>query len=88
MASWRPLRSRLWSTASTLLARDTMVVTNAIAFNFLLCLFPLLLVVLAASLQLPGGRRVTTAVLLVLGELGSQRQRQHVPSWPLRRVIQ
>jgi membrane protein len=69
MTSWRPLRSRLWSTVSTLLARDTMVVTNAIAFNFLLCLFPLLLVVLAASHQLPGGRRVTTAVLLVLGEL-------------------
>jgi YihY family inner membrane protein len=63
------LRTRLWSTASTLLARDTMVVTNAIAFNFLLCLFPLLLVVLALALQLPGGRRVTAAVLLVLGEL-------------------
>jgi YihY family inner membrane protein len=46
-----------------------MVITNAIAFNFLLCLFPLLLVVLALALQLPGGRRVTTAVLLVLGEL-------------------
>jgi YihY family inner membrane protein len=59
----------LWSTASTLLSRDTMVITNAIAFNFLLCLFPLLLVVLALSLQLPGGRRVTAAVLLVLGEL-------------------
>jgi YihY family inner membrane protein len=60
---------RLWSTVSTLLARDTMVVTNAIAFNFLLCLFPLLLVVLALALQLPGGRRVTGAALLVLGEL-------------------
>ena len=46
-----------------------MVVTNAIAFNFLLCLFPLVLVVLAAAQQLPGGRRVTTSVLLVLGEL-------------------
>lgn len=69
MSAWRPLRSRLWSTLSTLLARDTMVVTNAIAFNFLLCLFPLLLVVLALALQLPGGRRVTSAVLLVLGEL-------------------
>jgi membrane protein len=47
-----------------------MVVTNAIAFNFLLCLFPLLLVVLAAaSRQLPGGRRVTTAVALVISEL-------------------
>jgi YihY family inner membrane protein len=68
-AGFRSLRARLWSTVSTLLGRDTMVVTNAIAFNFLLCLFPLLLVVLAAAQQLPGGRRVTTAVLLVLGEL-------------------
>jgi YihY family inner membrane protein len=46
-----------------------MVITNAIAFNFLLCLFPLLLVVLALSLQLPGGRRVTGAALVVLSEL-------------------
>ncbi|HVR70844.1 MAG TPA: YihY/virulence factor BrkB family protein [Vicinamibacteria bacterium] len=68
-AGFRPLRARLWSTASTLLARDTMVVTNAIAFNFLLCLFPLLLVVIALVQQLPGGRRVSTAVLLVVGEL-------------------
>ena len=36
-----------------------MVLTNAIAFNFLLCLFPLLLVVVArAREQLPPGRRV------------------------------
>jgi YihY family inner membrane protein len=69
MAAWRTQRSRIWTTVSTLLARDTMVVTNAIAFNFLLCLFPLLIVVLALALQLPGGRRVTAAVLLVLGEL-------------------
>jgi len=66
---FRPIGSRLWSTAATLLSRDTMVITNAIAFNFLLCLFPLLLVVLALALQLPGGRRVTTAVLVVLGEM-------------------
>jgi len=45
-----------------------MVLTNAIAFNFLLCLFPLLLVLVAVSLQMPG-RRVATALLLVLNEL-------------------
>jgi YihY family inner membrane protein len=65
----RRLGGRFFSTLGTLLSRDTMVITNAIAFNFLLCLFPLLLVVLALSLQLPGGRRVTAAVQLVLGEL-------------------
>ena len=52
----------------TLLARETMVITNAIAFNFLLCLFPLLLVVVAA-LQPFSTRRVGTALLLVLHEL-------------------
>jgi membrane protein len=60
--------SRLWWVAGELLARDTMVITNAIAFNFLLCLFPLVLVLVAASQQLPG-RRVSTALLLVLNEL-------------------
>jgi YihY family inner membrane protein len=59
---------RLWSAAGTLLARDTMVATSAIAFNFLLCLFPLLLVVVAALQQMPA-RRVTSALLLVLHEL-------------------
>ena len=60
--------SRLWRVGGELLARDTMVLTNAIAFNFLLCLFPLLLVLVAVSQQLPG-RRVSTALLLVLNEL-------------------
>jgi len=60
--------SRLWWVAGELLARDTMVITNAIAFNFLLCLFPLVLVLVAVSQQLPG-RRVSTSLLLVLNEL-------------------
>ena len=60
--------SRLWSVAGELLARDTMVVTNAIAFNFLLCLFPLVLVLVAVAQQMPG-RRVSAALILVLNEL-------------------
>ena len=60
---------RLSSAAGTLVSRDIAVLTNAIAFNFLLCLFPLLLVVAAASQQLPGGRRAGTALLLLLDEL-------------------
>jgi membrane protein len=69
----KPLRAgwpaRLAAAAGTLLSRDIAVLTNAIAFNFLLCLFPLLLVVAAASQQLPGGRRAGTALLLILDEL-------------------
>lgn len=45
------------------------MLTNAIAFNFLLCLFPLLLVVAAASEQFPWGRRAGYALLLLLQEL-------------------
>src|SRR5262245_42539087 len=59
---------RLWDAVWTLLGRDTMVVTNAIAFNFLLCLFPLLLVLFAAAQSLPG-RRASSAVLMVMHEL-------------------
>ncbi|HEY6553287.1 MAG TPA: YhjD/YihY/BrkB family envelope integrity protein, partial [Vicinamibacteria bacterium] len=46
-----------------------MVLTNAIAFNFLLCLFPLVLVVAGVSQQLPFGRGASAALLLVLQEL-------------------
>ncbi|HEY7412685.1 MAG TPA: YihY/virulence factor BrkB family protein [Vicinamibacteria bacterium] len=49
------LLKRLWKTGGALLARDTAVVTNAIAFNFLLCLFPLLVVAVAAAQRLPAG---------------------------------
>src|SRR6185503_5595625 len=45
-----------------------MVITNAIAFNFLLCLFPLVLVLVAVSHQLPG-RRFSAALILVLNEI-------------------
>jgi membrane protein/epoxyqueuosine reductase len=62
---WRRLAAAL----STLLSRDIAVLTNAIAFNFLLCLFPLLLVVTAFAQQLPAGRRGTAALLLVVQEL-------------------
>ena len=60
--------SRLFAVAGELLARDTMVITNAIAFNFLLCLFPLVLVLVAVAQQWPG-RRVSAALMLVLNEL-------------------
>jgi YihY family inner membrane protein len=54
----------------TLLSREIGVLTNAIAFNFLLCLFPLLVFVAALSRQLPGvGQRAATGLLLVLQEL-------------------
>lgn len=63
-----PLGQRLWRAGGTLLARDTMVATNAIAFNFLLCLFPLLVVLAAVAQQMPT-RRAPAALLLVLHEL-------------------
>jgi membrane protein/epoxyqueuosine reductase len=50
-------------------SRDIAVLTNAIAFNFLLCLFPLLLVVAGVSQQLPFSRRASLALLLVIEEL-------------------
>jgi membrane protein/epoxyqueuosine reductase len=54
----------------TLVSREIQVLTNAIAFNFLLCLFPLLVVLAAVGRQLPGGaRRAATGLLLVLQEL-------------------
>jgi membrane protein len=53
-----------------LVSREIGVLTNAIAFNFLLCLFPLLVVVAALSRSLTGsGRRAGQALLLLLQEL-------------------
>jgi uncharacterized BrkB/YihY/UPF0761 family membrane protein len=52
-----------------LLSREIMVLTNAIAFNFLLCLFPLLLVLVAAAQRLAPGGATATAVRLLLSEL-------------------
>ena len=63
------LLSRLWSAGGTLLSRDIAVLTNAIAFNFLLCLFPLLLVLAGFAQRLPAGSRTSTALLGVLSEL-------------------
>ena len=40
-----------------MLSREVVVLTNAIAFNALLCLFPLLLVLIAAAQRLAPGRR-------------------------------
>ena len=59
---------RIASALGTLLSRDIAVLTNAIAFNFLLCLFPLLLV-LAAFAQRYQGSRAGAALLLLLQEL-------------------
>ena len=52
-----------------LVSREMVVLTNAIAFNFLLCLFPLLMVVAAFSEQLPFGRGGGGALLTLLHEL-------------------
>ncbi len=62
------LLKRAWTALGTLLSRDIAVLTNAIAFNFLLCLFPLLLV-LAAFSQRYQGSRAGAALLLLLQEL-------------------
>lgn len=59
---------RLLAAARTLLSRDIAVLTNAIAFNFLLCLFPLLLVVTGFS-QRYQDSRAGAALLLLLQEL-------------------
>ena len=61
---------RLREVVGTLVSREIGVLTNAIAFNFLLCLFPLLAVIAALSRLLPGGaRRAGAALLLLLQEL-------------------
>jgi YihY family inner membrane protein len=65
----RDLSRKLWNAGGLLLSRDVAVITNAIAFNFLLCLFPLLMVVAAASQQLPGGQRALPELVLILQEL-------------------
>jgi YihY family inner membrane protein len=59
---------RLWKALGTLVSRDIAVLTNAIAFNFLLCLFPLLLV-LAGFSQRYQGSRAAAALVLLLQEL-------------------
>lgn len=77
------LLARLLSAVGVLLSREIAVLTNAIAFNFLLCLFPLVLVLVAVSQHMGQGRRVTTALLAVLQELipfGHQAMEQSLRS--------
>lgn len=64
----RRIARRLAAAVGTLLSRDIAVLTNAIAFNFLLCLFPLLLVLVAAA-ERWGGSRAGRALVVLLGEL-------------------
>lgn len=63
------MRARLVAAVGTLLSRDIAVLTNAIAFNFLLCLFPLIAVLAAVSQRLAGGGRAGTALLVLVQEL-------------------
>jgi len=63
------LRERLKRTASLLLSREVTVLNNAIAFNFLLCLFPLLLVLVAGAQRLSPGSGGANALRQLLGEL-------------------
>jgi membrane protein/epoxyqueuosine reductase len=62
----RSVPARLFSAGGRLLSREIAVLTNAIAFNFLLCLFPLMLVLAAVSQQLAGGSRTASNALLAL----------------------
>jgi membrane protein len=63
------LGARLRRAAGLLISRDVAVLTNAIAFNFLLCLFPLLLVLVAAAQQLAAEGAAAAAVRTLLAEL-------------------
>ena len=63
------LFERLRRTGGLILSREVTVLNNAIAFNFLLCLFPLLLVLVAAAHRLAPGGATATALRLVLSEL-------------------
>jgi YihY family inner membrane protein len=65
----RGLPSRLASAVMTLLSRDVALVTNAIAFNFLLCLFPLLLVLVAVAHQIGDGRQAGAALVVLMDEI-------------------
>lgn len=63
------LVERLRRTLGLLLSREVTVLNNAIAFNFLLCLFPLLLVLVAAAQRLAPGGGTATALRLLMVEL-------------------
>ncbi len=61
--------ARLRRAGGLLVSREISVLTNAIAFNALLCLFPLLLVLVAAAQRLAPGGASASAVRLLLSEL-------------------
>lgn len=69
----RPVGLGLWErltrTGALLLSREVTVLNNAIAFNFLLCLFPLLLVLVAAAQRLAPGSHTASALRQLLAEL-------------------
>ena len=61
--------ARLRRAGGLLLSREVAVLTNAIAFNFLLCLFPLLMVLVAAAQRLAPTSGAAAAVRTLLEEL-------------------
>jgi membrane protein/epoxyqueuosine reductase len=63
------LGGRLWRAAGLLLSREVAVLMSAIAFNVLLCLFPLLLVLVAATQRLSPRGGSAQVLGLVLAEL-------------------
>jgi membrane protein len=63
------LFERLRRAAGLLFSREVAGLTNAIAFNFLLCLFPLLMVLVAAAQRLVPSGAVAAAVRTLLAEL-------------------
>jgi len=68
-ASAPGLLARLRRAVGLLLTREVAVLMNAIAFNVLLCLFPLLLVLVAAAQRLSPGSGTAQVVRLLLAEL-------------------
>lgn len=52
-----------------MISREIAVLTNAIAFNFLMCLFPLIIAVVAVSQQTVRGQGVLRAFELVINEV-------------------
>jgi membrane protein len=63
------LVERVRRAAGLLLSREVAVLTNAIAFNFLLCLFPVLLVLMAAAQRMAAGSAGAGALRALLEEL-------------------
>lgn len=63
------LFTRLRRAAGLVLSREVAVLTNAIAFNFLLCLFPLLLVLVATAQRVAPGGGADAALQVLLREL-------------------